>query len=307
MDIIVRHCGVKPRVPEEVKMAYLLPGTRCLVDLPLERPSWIVNKIWWRDDIQPWDKKIVTIKCLRGGHVWSPPAGSHYENSAYCVEENGTYFYQDWLKPIPENNKPVCSKCLDTHLMVFNDAHISCTFCPLPCQDCRAEGVGAFCGLTPCACSCHVLLAKGNPRLSPTEELQNLKKELEKTNLRLAETTSQLTESNLQLKTIRQRRDQTADNYLVIIETLRKEIDSLTKGNLRLKKENNEHLGIKKSFLSKLTKDNCSDVFWISITIAISIIAIIMIYACVLNFAALNAANISSPIPSTQPSTKRYY
>lgn len=30
-----------------------------------------------------------------------------------------------------------------------------CTRCPVPCQECRAGGTGAFCGKTPCGCQCH--------------------------------------------------------------------------------------------------------------------------------------------------------
>lgn len=30
-----------------------------------------------------------------------------------------------------------------------------CTRCPVPCQECRAGGTGAFCGKTPCECQCH--------------------------------------------------------------------------------------------------------------------------------------------------------
>lgn len=52
-------------------------------------------------------------------------------------------------------SKPVCSKCNDTHVM-NDEHHWACTFCPVPCQSCRAHGTGAFCENTPCGCACHV-------------------------------------------------------------------------------------------------------------------------------------------------------
>jgi hypothetical protein len=56
--------------------------------------------------------------------------------------------------------KPICSTCNDTHRMTLQrDGHedqvVMCTFCPVPCQKCRENGNGPFCGTTPCACDCH--------------------------------------------------------------------------------------------------------------------------------------------------------
>ena len=55
-----------------------------------------------------------------------------------------------------------CDNCKDTHLVYHVDevgesrGPFMCTRCPVPCQRCRAGGIGAFCGSTPCACVCHV-------------------------------------------------------------------------------------------------------------------------------------------------------
>lgn len=49
--------------------------------------------------------------------------------------------------------KPVCDTCNDTHIM--NDKGWMCTRCPVPCQECRQGGNGAFCEHTPCSCECH--------------------------------------------------------------------------------------------------------------------------------------------------------
>ena len=52
---------------------------------------------------------------------------------------------------------PVCSKCNDTHMVQDSryEHEIMCTGCPVPCQECRVGGKGAFCGETPCSCECH--------------------------------------------------------------------------------------------------------------------------------------------------------
>lgn len=51
--------------------------------------------------------------------------------------------------------KPVCSLCDDTHLMQLDGREVMCTFCPTPCQKCRAGGNGPYCTTTPCDCECH--------------------------------------------------------------------------------------------------------------------------------------------------------
>jgi hypothetical protein len=57
---------------------------------------------------------------------------------------------------------PVCSTCGDTHRMTIRDRKVPCTRCPVPCQDCRAGGTGAYCWSTPCGCGCH-RVAEGAP------------------------------------------------------------------------------------------------------------------------------------------------
>jgi hypothetical protein len=49
----------------------------------------------------------------------------------------------------------ICEECKDTHKMELNEQMVMCTFCPSPCQECRAGGIGPFCEQTPCACKCH--------------------------------------------------------------------------------------------------------------------------------------------------------
>lgn len=49
----------------------------------------------------------------------------------------------------------ICEVCSDTHIMTLRDQSVPCTRCPVPCQECRAHGTGAFCRYTPCKCDCH--------------------------------------------------------------------------------------------------------------------------------------------------------
>lgn len=58
--------------------------------------------------------------------------------------------------------QPICSTCKDTHRMEiytignYDEVQtVMCTGCPVPCQKCRAGGIGPYCEQTPCACSCH--------------------------------------------------------------------------------------------------------------------------------------------------------
>jgi hypothetical protein len=50
-----------------------------------------------------------------------------------------------------------CTHCGDTHTMQLEDSSVMCTWCPVPCQNCRAGGFGAYCAETPCLCDCHVV------------------------------------------------------------------------------------------------------------------------------------------------------
>jgi len=58
--------------------------------------------------------------------------------------------------------RAVCATCLDTHTMTLRDRQVPCTFCPTPCEACRAGGNGAYCAKTPCACDCHVGRTRGS-------------------------------------------------------------------------------------------------------------------------------------------------
>jgi hypothetical protein len=54
---------------------------------------------------------------------------------------------------------PICTTCADTHVMWLGDdgdsRKVMCTRCPVPCQQCREGGNGAYCAVTPCPCGCH--------------------------------------------------------------------------------------------------------------------------------------------------------
>jgi len=39
--------------------------------------------------------------------------------------------------------------------MYLGGRNVPCTYCPTPCQECRAGGRGAYCEHTPCDCDCH--------------------------------------------------------------------------------------------------------------------------------------------------------
>ena len=54
-----------------------------------------------------------------------------------------------------QGGRVICSHCNDTHFMMLRDARVLCTRCPVPCQECREGGTGAFCESTPCPCPCH--------------------------------------------------------------------------------------------------------------------------------------------------------
>ncbi len=54
------------------------------------------------------------------------------------------------------NNKlPVCHICDDSHRMDLGGTTVMCTWCPVPCQECRHGGTGPYCENTPCLCECH--------------------------------------------------------------------------------------------------------------------------------------------------------
>lgn len=50
----------------------------------------------------------------------------------------------------------ICKTCDDTHTMTLGEREVPCTFCPVPCESCRAPREG-YCRNTPCSCSCHGL------------------------------------------------------------------------------------------------------------------------------------------------------
>lgn len=61
-------------------------------------------------------------------------------------------------EPLPYGT--ICTHCNDTHRITrTRDGHedqvVMCTWCPTPCQECRAGRTGAFCETTPCPCACH--------------------------------------------------------------------------------------------------------------------------------------------------------
>lgn len=50
----------------------------------------------------------------------------------------------------------ICNHCRDTHRVQIDSIEALCTWCPVPCVDCRSSGIGAYCTNTPCMCGCHV-------------------------------------------------------------------------------------------------------------------------------------------------------
>ena len=60
---------------------------------------------------------------------------------------------QDHAEALAMTTTTVCRVCLDTHR--FPESGHMCTSCPIPCEECRQGGRGAFCESTPCACKCH--------------------------------------------------------------------------------------------------------------------------------------------------------
>lgn len=63
---------------------------------------------------------------------------------------------------------PVCGTCADSHRMTLGERTVPCTFCPRPCEECRAfyQGarLGAYCETTPCLCRCHKPCLCGPPK-----------------------------------------------------------------------------------------------------------------------------------------------
>lgn len=70
----------------------LKPGTRCLIELPIEKPAWISEESKWWDVILSFNGNLVTIL----------KESTHFQNSGsvFFVNENVHGFHQDWLKPI---------------------------------------------------------------------------------------------------------------------------------------------------------------------------------------------------------------
>ena len=46
----------------------------------------------------------------------------------------------------------ICTACQDTHAVWNQDRERTemCLHCPVPCQGCRADGIGAYCQSVPC-------------------------------------------------------------------------------------------------------------------------------------------------------------
>jgi hypothetical protein len=71
-------------------------------------------------------------------------------------------------QPPPTAPAPTCSTCDDTHAMSLGDRVVPCTRCPTPCRAC--QGIGAYCALNPCPCSCHAAAGSVPPsNAAPTE------------------------------------------------------------------------------------------------------------------------------------------
>lgn len=60
-------------------------------------------------------------------------------------------------------HSPACSVCNDTHVMQVRERGVPCTACPVPCENCRANGSGAYCREPSCDCGCHENLAAEVP------------------------------------------------------------------------------------------------------------------------------------------------
>lgn len=76
------------------------------------------------------------------------PAHTNAMNFHHCL---------DAIEAANAAAKPVCAHCNDTHVMHNEERGTSwpCTFCPVPCAECRAGGNGPYCVRTPCVCTCH--------------------------------------------------------------------------------------------------------------------------------------------------------
>jgi hypothetical protein len=71
----------------------------------------------------------------------------------------------------PES-EPVCKRCNDTHVVDAGDrGRLNCTHCPTPCKACRKDGIGAYCGRTPCDCACHRKNEKPEPPASEPSDV----------------------------------------------------------------------------------------------------------------------------------------
>lgn len=67
------------------------------------------------------------------------------------TEAGGAWF--EAANELRRKLRPTCTTCRDSHRMTRDGREVPCTFCPLPCAQCRS---GPYCATTPCACACHV-------------------------------------------------------------------------------------------------------------------------------------------------------
>lgn len=79
-------------------------------------------------------------------------AGGFFGGPAMVVAE--IEWREAFDSPAPRPAR-TCTTCNDTHRMNLGERVVSCTHCPVPCEQCRSGGLGAYCEVTPCACPCH--------------------------------------------------------------------------------------------------------------------------------------------------------
>lgn len=81
-------------------------------------------------------------------------ASGWIKTDAKVIDQN-CIFLQEELLISRSGNAPTCKVCKDSHVMILDDRAVPCTFCPVPCKECRLDKIGAYCESTPCPCDCH--------------------------------------------------------------------------------------------------------------------------------------------------------